>query len=75
MRSAGPRPPKRPRYTPGPAKTPARRYAASPPLRADQRCYDVAVTGPAGPSGRPLGTAARHPRPGRYATPEAASWR
>ena len=75
MRSATPPPPKRHRYAPRPAQTPGPRYTARPPQRTDLRCYGVAAPGPAGAAGRLLGAAARHLRPGRYATVGVAPWR
>ena len=75
MRSATPRPPKRHRYAPRPAQTPPGRYTPRRPERAGLRCYGVAARHRAGAAGPLLETAARRPRPGRYATAGAAPWR
>ena len=75
MRSGTPRPPKRPRYTRRPARTPGARYTPRLPQRAGLRCYGVAASGRADAPGRSLGAAARLARVGRYAAEVATSWR
>jgi hypothetical protein len=74
MRSATPRPPKRPRYTRRPARTPGRRYTPRRPERAGLWCYGVAASGCADALGRSLGAVARPARPGRYIA-GGAPWR